>query len=599
MKGVFSNTLARWSLAMLLISMLFASVASEGQSVESRKPQWATVLMGQRPDVERLRELVRGLPRNERSGVVYEELQRLARRSQRDLLKRLEAGKAEGAVGHVHSVPLLNGVVVQADSSLLAAVARRRDVDRVLFDREHVLLESDGPGVAKDDPSAAHREDPRHEIPWSVYHIGAPEVWEQGWTGQGVLVGVIDTGVNWQHLDLADHLWDGGGMYPHHGFDFHDMDNDPDDESGHGSRVAGIVAGDGTAGDTTGIAWDATVMCLRVRENLGVGRVSSAWIAQDFCLEHGVDVVSMSLGWGSPGPDDRRVWRQNYEVLDAAGIISVKSAGNNRGAIDPPDAISVPGRVPSPWRHPDEAGFGQQGGQMTVGGVQRDNNIHTVSSPGPVTWQNTAPWMDWDLDGGGLIKPDLVAPAVDGWSLHEDSTAGYGGFANTSMAQPHVAGTVALMLSKNPDLLPAEIDSILQTTAQDLGLAGKDNDFGAGLVRADLAVAAVPLPSNVEGEPGSGERGAALPPAFGIDRVQPNPFNALAHVYVDLPVVSQLKVVVFNTRGQHVDTLAQGLYDAGRHRFTFPGRDLPSGTYFVRATMLDQYSDVEKVILLK
>jgi len=115
------------------------------------------------------------------------------------------------------------------------------------------------------------------------------------------------------------------------------------------------------------------------------------------------------------------------------------------------------------------------------------------SSVGPTSWEDVAPYYDYPYDPEmGLIKPDICAPGVG-----INSTVIGGGYSGdtwdgTSMATPHNSGLIALMLSKNMAMPPEMIDSILQTTALELGSPGKDNDYGSGRIQADAALLATP-----------------------------------------------------------------------------------------------------------
>lgn len=555
----------------------------------------ALVLMEERPDIDHLRAEVRHLPRDERSTVVWRELDDLARRSQRSVMRLLEQERSLGRVARLNRLRLTNGIVVVATPQAFRDVLDHPDVGQVV----HIIprrVETDS------DPDDATLQEPPYvtvvdedSVMWHIDRIQAPQAWQDGYSGEGVLMAVIDTGVNYLHADLADHMWDGGPQFPNHGWDFTDDDNDPMDESGHGSGVAGIAAGDGTSGIHTGVAPEVTVMALRVRQNLYTGVVTDTWLAQDFALEHGADIISMSLGWGSPGPEDRPIWRMNYELLEAAGIVCTKSAGNRRQDREPPNAISVPGDVPSPWRNPDEIEDGTRGGLITVGATNMDDWFSEFSSPGPVTWQSVPPWFDYPYGQGhqGMRKPDIAAPGTNGLSLTHEDDSTYTSFSNTSMAQPHVAGVVALLLSKNFNLTPVQVDSLLQTTAIDLGSGGKDNDFGAGLVQAFDALEAVPP---VAVEPGLIRREVGLPDQLALDVIYPNPFNPWTTVRVITSEPGRLQVTVFNSLGREVDTLANRSFAAGRHELRFDASGLATGTYVIQARLNGHASPVTRKV---
>jgi hypothetical protein len=136
-------------------------------------------------------------------------------------------------------------------------------------------------------------------------------------------------------------------------------------------------------------------------------------------------------------------------------------------------------------------------GVITVGATNIGDGIAGFSGRGPVSWQNASPWFDYPWPSEmGLLDPDVSAPGVNVTSLRYNNNSGYvGGWNGTSMATPHVAGLIALMLSKNPMLTPAELDSIIETTSVDLGTPGKDNNYGAGRIDACGAVNGTPAPN--------------------------------------------------------------------------------------------------------
>ncbi|MBU8871169.1 MAG: S8 family serine peptidase [Gemmatimonadales bacterium] len=351
---------------------------------------------------------------------------------------------------------------------------------------------------------------------WSVKYINADRVWnELGYTGAGVIVGHIDSGVWLTHPDIAGQLWvnpneipgnglddDGNGFIDDiNGWDFGSDDNDPNDDSpssGHGTHTAGTVVGDGTNGMQTGVAPDARLMALKVWQDNGTGgALSMIWAAQQYCVENGARVITMSLGIeGEIAATYLRNDRHNFNNIRAAGVLMFNSAGNEHALYDPPIECSMSARVPSPWSPTGEM-YSHTSGVVSVGGTgYLSDAFYSSSSCGPVTWQTVDPWSDYPFDpGNGLVKPDVAAPAVG-----VNSTVipdGYSGntWSGTSMACPHVAGLAALMLQKNPSLSPTGIDSLMQQNAVDLGTAGKDNYFGSGRIDAYAIVQATPTES--------------------------------------------------------------------------------------------------------
>ncbi len=435
-----------------------------------------------------LTSMVKSLPKPERRAMVAKILTDYSTERQAEVMAYLRVMEKQGQATELKSFWIHNGIHCRTTVAVISAIEQRSDVYYVDYDLKPLKLERGNHTPVL----------PDREIAWGVRKINAPAVWSLGYTGQGVVVGIVDTGVNHNHLDLHDHIWTDAN-YPNHGWDFEFNDNDPMDESGHGSHCAGSVSSDGTAGSQCGVAPDAQMLCCKVRtvaDSVAEWQVFAAW---QFCISpplsptHGADAMTMSLGWLISWNPHQSTWRTNANTVGAAGIIQCVAAGNESG-ITPPNSCRCPGNVPSPWRHPANGATGAQSNIISIGATDSLDNIGSFSSLGPVTWQSIAPFNDY-VYPPGLTKPDVSAPGVYIKSLNYASNNGYvDGWDGTSMATPHAAGTVALMLQKNPYLTQVQADSILQVTAVDLGAAGKDNTFGAGRINALAAVNATPYP---------------------------------------------------------------------------------------------------------
>ena len=221
--------------------------------------------------------------------------------------------------------------------------------------------------------------------------------------------------------------------------------------------------------------------------------------AMQFAVEHGADLLNMSLGWPDPSVGIKLMYRQACENTLAAGLVAAVCSGNIRhlqNLVPVPRNIYSPGDCPPPYLHEDQmVNAGGLSCVISVGAVDFNNAITYFSSVGPSLWTDVAEYNDYPYDPEspteiGLIRPDLCAPGLNINSLDYNNDNGYCLMDGTSMATPCVAGTIALMLSKNPELTPAEIDEILEHTAMPLS-EHKSNDYGSGLLDALAAVNAV------------------------------------------------------------------------------------------------------------
>jgi len=414
--------------------------------------------------------------------------------SQEGIVADLNDLQRSKSVEQVTTYWIANVINCYATPSAIETLSKRNDIASIDYDEYRVLL----------DPKEYENRKPEQgnlgggrEITWNVLKINADDVWALGFNGEGIIVSVIDTGVNYDHYDLEDHVWE-SEEYPNHGYDFVNNDNDPMDDHGHGTHCSGTVAGDGTAGSQTGVAPEATIMCCKVLDAGGGGSESGVWSAVEFSVENGAHVMSLSLGWQHAWGVNRTVWRQTFDNSMAAGVLASIAAGNegqDQGSFPIPDNVRTPGDLPPAWLHPDQTLTGGISGIICIGSTTSSDNLSGFSSRGPCEWENINPYNDYAYTPGmGLIRPDVCAPGSDIKSLAHYSNTGYeSGWSGTSMATPANAGMIALMLQKNNTLTPAEICQTIEETTVVL-TPGKNNNTGSGRINALAAVEATSLP---------------------------------------------------------------------------------------------------------
>ena len=428
--------------------------------------------------------------KQERRAFVVEQLQRQAEASQSDLLGLLREMERNGMVYDIRPLWIVNAISCEANKTAIDALAKRHEIKSLDYCNKTPWLFDAEPSST---PALTSRA-----IGDNVMQVNADKVWEQGYKGQGVLVALIDTGVN-DHADLAGRMWDGGEAYPNHGYDFVNDNNNPIDERGHGTHCAGTICGTGVSGTQTGMAPEATLMNLKVFDAEGETDAALWCTAMQFAVEHGAEVINMSVGAGGISETKIILIRQTCENTLAANVIATAAGGNMRQMqflLPVPNNISLPGSCPPPWLHEDQmVNAGGTSCVICVGAVDQNNVIANFSSVGPTTWADIPAFGDYPYTAGspteiGVIRPDICAPGVDIVSLDYLTDDGYTMKFGTSMATPCVAGVIALMLSKNRELTPAQIDEILETTAVKVD-EHKNNDYGSGPVDALAAVNAV------------------------------------------------------------------------------------------------------------
>lgn len=492
-------------LLLLFIGLLSHQLAAQPfvtpalQEVLSEKEEEAFISVNMRFDAQYDDQLLYRESRSIRSRearreFVVDELKAFSQQQQAGLLTYLKEMEDAGKVKEIRPLWITNLVNAKVRPSVIQELLTRKDLNRLDYNQMHNMIMA---GQDLHDHSEAENDNTATvTLAWNVTHINADQVWDQGNTGEDVGVAVLDTGINYDHHDISDNMWEHPD-YPNHGYNFYNNSHETMDDSGHGTHCAGTVAGTGAAGTCTGIAPGATIMNLKVLNFEGYGTEAGMWAGIQFAIDYGAHIMSLSLGIPQPFNPDFTTWRNVMNNALNAGLIAAVAAGNEAGGDHPlypdiPYQVRVPGNIPPPWLHPDQELQGGISSVVTVGATDNMDTIASFSSRGPVTWQEVTPFYDYPYDPGmGLTKPDIVGPGVSILSLSHNNNTGYATYSGTSMANPAVAGVMALMLSKNPELLPEEINQILEETALQI-TENKSNTYGSGRVDALAAVLATP-----------------------------------------------------------------------------------------------------------
>lgn len=299
------------------------------------------------------------------------------------------------------------------------------------------------------------------KISWGLSSIETTKAWQQnGVSGNGVVVAVVDTGVDYNHPDIDQNIWvnsdeisgngvddDGNGFIDDYlGWDFAGWiyelkpDNDPMDEIGHGTHVAGIIAAEKNGSYVVGVAPKAKIMAVKVFCAAGYATARTVADGILYAANNGADIINLSLG----SYYYSRAIEEAIKYATLRGVLVVAAAGNDWW-----DLPSYPAAYED---------------VISVGSIDEDGKRSWFSNFG---------------------KIDLVAPGSYIESLEMDGrTVVYSG---TSMAAPHVCGVAALVKEKHPSFNGEQIRQVLESTAIDLGKPGKDVFYGSGLVNAYLA----------------------------------------------------------------------------------------------------------------
>jgi type VII secretion-associated serine protease mycosin len=327
--------------------------------------------------------------------------------------------------------------------------------------------------------------DPYYKYQWGLQKINAEKAWNIS-TGKGIVVAVLDTGIDYTHPDISSKLWynrqevpndgidnDGNGFVDDYlGWDFagsrwyrSTQDNDVIDRNGHGTHVSGIIAAEANNSEgIVGVSPDAYILPVKVLDDSGRGSWSSVARGIRYAADMGAKIINLSLGgWGYASP--RSFFGQAVKYAANKGCVIVAAAGNSNS--------NVNNFMPA--------------------------NMSDVIAVGATTGLNDK--RAYFSNYGSCL--DVAAPGVNILSLRSEGTGGDKGYDffprldqeaeyrklnGTSMAAPFVSGLAALLLAKDPTLTPNDVRRIIRFSSEDLGSLGFDEYFGYGRIDAYAAL---------------------------------------------------------------------------------------------------------------
>ena len=445
------------------------ALATELASVEADEAVSAIVVL-------RAKAHLSTIPRSSRAArlrAVVTGLHDLAEQTQRGLRALVAARRAEGKVVRARWLWVFNGLAITATPDVILELAARPEV---------LSVRPDATIRAPRRLAAAAPPEP------NIALVNAPALWALGFRGQGVVVASMDTGVDIDHPELASQ-WRGGtnswydpnGQHP----------AEPTDVNGHGTWTMGVMVGRDLGGSAIGMAPEATWVAVKIFNDNGVASVSGIHLGFQWLLDPDGDpttpdaphVVNNSWTFGSPGCNLE--FQLDLQTLRAAGIVPVFAAGNS----GPGAATSM-----SPANNPEA---------LAVGATSNADLLWPSSSRGP------------SACAGPTTFPDLVAP---GASVRTSDLFGlYTQQSGTSLAAPHVAGALALLLDAFPNLTSDQQEAALEETALDLGASGPDSDFGYGRLDVLAAYESVPPPNTPPVVDAGQDQTITLPAAASLD----------------------------------------------------------------------------------
>ena len=350
---------------------------------------------------------------------------------------------------------LINGIAVEVPVSMIDVISKLPYVNRVELDKKITLQTS--PTSSGATPT------------WNLLMVKANELWDAGYTGAGVVVANMDTGVDGEHPDLAN-SWRGGTNSWYNPYIADSTQEAPYDTNGHGTQTMGVMVGGNTSGAVIGVAPDAQWIAAKIFRDDGTATLSGIHAAFQWMLDPDGDPSTDDMpdivnnSWGilnSVGVCDTE-FDTDIDFLKAADIAVVFSAGNE----GPGQSTGT-----SPATNSQT---------VSVGSVNEFYTVANTSSRGPSPCN-------------GELFPTISAPGVNIYTTDLSFGLGslldpYTSVSGTSLAAPHISGVMALLKSAAPSSTPLELETAIKYSATDLGTLGGDEAYGFGLVDAKTAL---------------------------------------------------------------------------------------------------------------
>lgn len=462
-------TLSIWAVAatsIIVVPQAFASTNVEDEIATSADNSWHSVIF-----VMKDQEQADGVPAStdQEKADHVNRLANTAQATQQSILDTLQQEEKHGRARHIESHFVVNAVSATVTKEVALSLAQTPSIKKVITDQtiEAEPITEDSGAT----PSNLSTRSASKHVPWNLKQIGISEDLQAAYSGKGITVGIIDSGVDINHPALKVQWRGNTGDKATSWLDTVDGSPEPKDSTGHGTHVLGTVLGSDPNGTSLlGVAPHAQFIAARVFDADGETSDTRLLKAMEWMLapvdSNGVKHPELAPrivnnSWGTTSPNE--ILRDAIKQWRKAGILPVFSAGNvNDSTPNNAGSITQPASFPE---------------SFAVGALRSDDAVAKFSLRGPSKFTSSP-------------KPDIAAPGVNIRSSYRNNKMTI--LSGTSMAAPHVTGVAALVLSANPTLALNELEDILKKSATTLTdtqyVESPNHAYGAGKVNAALAI---------------------------------------------------------------------------------------------------------------